>query len=141
MTDHQAAKLAWIAETDPRLHRAYLLKEGLRTVFKLKGHAGKDALNQWLACACRSRIPTLVKLQRSIRHHRSAIDAALDANLSNALVESTNTKIRVLTRIAYGFKNPDALIALAMLALSGHRPHYPAGTDPRKQQESHFLRT
>jgi transposase len=125
LTDHQAAKLAWIAQTDPRLHRAYLLKEGLRTVFKLKGDAGKDALNRWLAWACRSRIPTFVKLQRSIRHHRSTIDAALDANLSNALIESTNTKIRVLTRIAFGFKNPDALIALAMLALSGHRPPLP----------------
>ena len=30
LTDHQRDKLAWIARTDPRLHRAYLLKEGLR---------------------------------------------------------------------------------------------------------------
>jgi len=42
-----------------------------------------------------------------------------------ALIESTNTKIRVLTRIAYGFKSPEALIALAMLALGGHRPALP----------------
>ena len=30
LTEKQQAKLAWIAKTDPRLHRAYLLKEGLR---------------------------------------------------------------------------------------------------------------
>ena len=30
LTDRQRDKLAWIAKTDPRLHRAYLLKEGLR---------------------------------------------------------------------------------------------------------------
>ncbi len=29
LTERQTAKLAWIAQTDPRLHRAYLLKEGL----------------------------------------------------------------------------------------------------------------
>jgi len=44
---------------------------------------------------------------------------------SNGLVESVNTKIRVITRIAFGFRNPAALIALAMLALGGHRPALP----------------
>ena len=38
---------------------------------------------------------------------------------------SLNTKIRLLTRIAFGFKNPHALIALAMLSLGGYRPALP----------------
>jgi hypothetical protein len=38
---------------------------------------------------------------------------------------SVNTKIRLITRIAFGFKSPDALIALAMLNLGGHRPALP----------------
>jgi transposase len=95
LTDNQTAKLAWIAKTDPRLHRAYLLKESLRTVFQLKGQAGKDTLDRWLAWACRCRIPPFIKLQRAIRRHRAAIDAALDSQLPNALIESTNTKIRL----------------------------------------------
>ncbi|NLP91140.1 ISL3 family transposase, partial [Mycobacterium tuberculosis] len=37
----------------------------------------------------------------------------------------TNTKIRLLTRIAFGFRSPQALIALAMLTLAGHRPTLP----------------
>ncbi len=121
LTERQEIKLAWIARTDPRLHRAYLLKEGLRTVFALKGDAGKQALDRWISWARRCRIPAFVKLQRSIVRHRAAIDATLDHGLSNALIESTNTKIRLLTRIAFGFHNPEALIALAMLAL-GHQP-------------------
>ncbi len=44
---------------------------------------------------------------------------------SNGLVESVNTKIRVITRIAFGFRNPAALIALAMLTLGGLRPQLP----------------
>jgi transposase len=57
--------------------------------------------------------------------HRTAIDAALDSGLSNALVESTNTKIRLITRIAFGFHGPQPLIALAMLSLGSHPPQLP----------------
>ena len=125
LTDKQRTKLAWVAKTDPRLHRAYLLKEGLRLVFQLKGEAGKHALDRWIAWARRCRIDAFVKLQRRIVKHRDAIHATLDHGLSQGLVESANTKIRVLTRIAYGFHSADALIALAMLALGGHRPVLP----------------
>jgi acyl-CoA reductase-like NAD-dependent aldehyde dehydrogenase len=62
---------------------------------------------------------------------RAAIDAALDSNLSNALIESTNTKIRLLTRIAYGFHGPEPLIALAMLSLGGNTPTLPGRNDPQ----------
>jgi transposase len=57
--------------------------------------------------------------------HRASIDATLDHGMSNALIESTNTKIRLLTRVAFGFHSPDALIALALLAHGGHRPTLP----------------
>jgi transposase len=128
LSDHQAAKLAWIAKTDPRLHRAYLLKEGLRHVFAVKGEPGKEALDRWQSWAARCRIPAFVALGRRIRKHRAAIDAALEHELSNALIESTNTKIRLLQRIAFGFRSTDALIALAMLALGGIRPPLPGRT-------------
>jgi transposase len=125
LTERQAAKLAWIAKTDPRLHRAYLLKEGLRHVFAVKGEPGKDALDRWLSWARRCRLPSFVTLARRIVTYRASIDAALEHDLSNALIESTNTKIRLLTRIAFGFRSPEALIALAMLSLGGYRPSLP----------------
>lgn len=128
LTTHQQTKLAWIAKTDPRLYRAYLLKEGLRHVFAVKGEEGKEALERWLAWAARCRIPAFVALGAKIRVHRTNIEAALDHNLSNALIESTNTKIRLLQRVAFGFRSPHALIALAMLALGGFRPDLPGRT-------------
>jgi transposase len=128
LTEHQQTKLEWIAATSPRLYRAYLLKEGLRLPFKLKGQAGKEALDRWLSWAARCRIPVFDALGRKIRKHRAAIDAALEHDLSNALVESTNTKIRLLQRIAFGFKSPDALVALTMLSLGGFRPSLPNRT-------------
>lgn len=125
LTVHQRTKLDWIAKTDPRLHRAYLLKEGLRTVFAMPHAQAVEALDVWLGWARRSRIPAFVTLARSIAAHRDRILNAIAHRLSNALIESVNTKIRLITRIAFGFKNVNALIALAMLNLGGHRPALP----------------
>ena len=121
----QRHQLDWIAKTDPRLWRAYLLKEALRYVFAVKGAEGKEALDHWIAWARRSRLPAFVHLQQRIAAHRSAIDAALDHGLSQGLVESTNTKIRLLTRIAFGFHGHEPLIALALLALGRYPPRLP----------------
>ena len=125
LTAHQRERLAWIAKTDPRLHRTYLLKEALRYVFAVKGAEGRQALDRWLSWARRCRIPAFVELAKKITRHRAQIEAALDHDLSNALTESMNTKIRLITRIAFGFRSPQALIALAMLSLGGHRPALP----------------
>ncbi|WP_212827334.1 ISL3 family transposase [Polymorphospora rubra] len=130
LTQKQTAQLAWIARTDSRLHRAYLLKEGLRYAFTVKGQAGREAIDRWISWARRCRIPAFVDLSRRIVRHRDAIDAALDHGLSNALVESTNAKIRLIIRMAYGFRNIDALISMALLSLGGHRPTLPGRTRP-----------
>jgi transposase len=104
-------------------------------VFSVKGEEGKAALDRWISWARRCRIPVFVELAGRIVRHREAIDAALDHGLSQGLIESTNTKIRLLTRIAFGFRSPEALIALAMLALGGHRPALPGRTKhPRISQ-------
>jgi len=125
LTDRQQLKLAWVAKVNHQLFRAYLLKEQLREVFRLKGSEGKQLLDSWLGWAQRCRIPSFVELGRRITKHREAINATLHHRLSNGLVESTNTKIRLLTRIAFGFKSPEAMIALAMLNLGGYCPPLP----------------
>lgn len=126
LTDRQQAKLDWIAHAHPLLHRAYLLKEALRLIFRLDPDDALHALDRWLAWASRSRIPEFVATGRRVRRAQATIQAAIHHRLSNALVESTNTKLRLLTRNAYGFKKPEALIALGLLALGGHKPTLPS---------------
>ena len=94
----------------------------------MRGDAGRALLDRWLAWAARCRIPAFVELARRIRKNRAGVEAALTHGLSNALVESTNTKLRVLTRIAFGFHNPDALVALALLDRGGYCPPLPGRT-------------
>ena len=125
LTERQRHQLDWIAKSHPKLWRAYLLKEALRYAFAVKGEEGKEALDRWLNWAQRSRLPAFVELARRIRSHRAAIEAALEHRLSNGLIESTNTKIRLLARVAFGFHGPEPLIALALLALGSQRPALP----------------
>jgi len=125
LTEHQKAKLAWVAKANAPLFRAYLMKEQLRLVFRLRGDEGIALLEAWLAWASRSKIAAFVELARTIRKHRAAIEAALTHGLTNARVESVNTKIRLLQRVAFGYRDPEALIAMAMLDLGGCCPDLP----------------
>lgn len=125
LTERQQARLASVADLNQPLYRAYLLKEQLRQVFKLKGEAGKQLLQAWLQWARRCRIRPFVAVAKSISNRRADVEATLELGLSNALVESVNTKIRLLMRQAFGFRSPEPLIALALLALGGLCPSLP----------------
>lgn len=128
LTEHQQARLEWIAKTDPRLWRAYQLKEGLRAVLRLSLAEAGDALDAWCRSARRCRIQQFVDLARMVAEQRAPILAAIEHRLSNAISESVNTRIRLRNRIAFGIKDPDALISLLMLTLSGHAPALPGRT-------------
>jgi transposase len=130
LTGRQRGKLHWVAHTNRQLYRAYLLKEELRLAIRLKGDEGIALLAHWLNWASHCQIPAFVELARKVRRHRIPIEQALRSKTSNALVESTNTKIRVLTRVAFGFRSPDALIAMAMLAVGGVCPDLPGRATP-----------
>jgi transposase len=135
LTQAQQAKLTWLARTHPRVHRAWALKEGLRTVFVLARHgfpqAAKDTLHRWISWARRCRIPAFVNLQRRILAHRDAIHVSIEHGLSNGLIESVNTKLRLLTRMAFGYADPHALIGLGLLALGGLCPTLPGRSSRR----------
>ena len=125
LTRRQTAKLADIARINKPLYRAYLLKEHLREVFRLPFPAAVALLDHWLAWARRSRLAPFVRLARSIRSHQATIVSTLQYGLSNARVESVNTRIRLLTRIAFGFHSSHPLIAMVLLALGGLCPALP----------------
>jgi transposase len=128
LTGEQRTSLAQIADTNRTLYRAYLLKEQLREVFRVKGKYGRQLLAGWLSWASHSRIPEFVTLARSIRRYRDLICNTLDHGLSNARSEATNTHLRALTKRAYGFHHPDALIAMALLTRGGLCPPLPGRT-------------
>lgn len=125
LSPQQKAKLADIAVSNERLYRAYLLKEQLREVFHLPLDLAQPLLKKWLAWACRCQIKPFVKLAKTIKKHRNAIHDAIRHGLANGRIESVNNKIRLITRVAFGFRSPNALISLALLSLGGYCPALP----------------
>ena len=75
LTDRQAAKLAKIQHTNAKLYRAYLLKEQLRQIYRLPAAAAERLLDRWLAWARRCRLPSFVKLARTITEQLDGITA------------------------------------------------------------------
>jgi transposase len=129
LTPSQRSTLSVIERDNRKLFRAYLMKESLRAVFHAADvETAKVRLELWLAWAARCRIAPFVKLARSVRRHRRAIENVLEHGLSNARIEAAATKLRLLTRLAFGFHSHEPLIALAMLKLGGLCPPLPRST-------------
>lgn len=125
LTENQKAQLQFLTEANPRLYRAYLLKEGLRLALKEGPDGIEYALNKWMAWAQRCRIPAFRDLRLKIKRHFKAIVAAVTHGISNARTEATNNKIKLITRRAYGFRNVDNMIAMVMLSCSTVQPSLP----------------
>jgi transposase len=125
LSERQAAQLADIQHTNKPLYRAYLLKEQLRQIYRLPADAAIALLDGWIKWARRCRLAPFVRLARTITEQRAGILAAIEHGLSNARVEQVNTQIRLITRRAFGFHTPDALIALATLTPAGLCPSLP----------------
>ena len=118
LTEHQRSCLEEIREFYPKMFRGYQLKEGLRKVFQCSKETIEKELKAWLSWACRSKLKPFVELSRKIRRHKEAIIATVKHGLSNARIESTNNKIKVLIRKSYGFRNIQNLIDMIMIVCS-----------------------
>ena len=125
LTEGQGSALAALRRAGTALWRGYLLKEGLRTVFRADAADAAGELDRWLAWACRCRIPAFVELSRKVRRKREGIPGSIELGVPDARVEAASNKIKVAIRQGYGFRNIDNLIALVMLRCSDLRPTLP----------------
>jgi len=126
LTGDQRATLAGIAKANGGLYRAYLLKEQLRAIFQaVELTDARALLGGWIAWARRCRLEPFVTLAKTIKNYQKLILNAVEHGLSNARSEATNTHLRLLTRRAYGYHSPEALIAMADLTRGGLCPPLP----------------
>lgn len=119
LTENQRIRLEMIAGQNPRLYRAYLIKEKLRLLLKLKdAEEAERELKSWLWWASHSRIPAIFELSRKIRRHKDHILNTIRLGLSNARIEAINNKIKLVVRKAYGFRNIGNMLDMVYLVCS-----------------------
>lgn len=90
------------------LATAYYMKEDLRQLWeqdsKRKAHA---FLNDWIARARCSRVVILDQMADTLSRHRDGLLAWYDCPISTGPLEGTNTKIKLMQRQAYGFRDQE----------------------------------
>ena len=126
LTEKQQTRVTMIAENNNRLYRAYRMKEMLRLLLKLKDtEEAEEALNRWLWWASHSRIEAFKELYLKIKRHKEHILNAIRLGMSNARIEATNNKIKLIIRKAYGFRNIQNMLDMVYLVCSDLRVPLP----------------
>lgn len=88
------------------LATAYYMKEDLRQLWEQEDRAeGERFLDDWLARARRSKVEILYQMAQTLSRHRQGLLAWYDCPISTGPLEGTNTKIKLMQRQAYGFRD------------------------------------
>jgi transposase len=88
------------------LATAYYLKEDLRQLWEQEGHLeASDFLDDWMARARASGVRMLQEFAQTLEIHRTGLLNWYFCPISTGPLEGTNTKIKLLQRQAYGYRD------------------------------------
>ena len=123
---NERQRLEHALELNKPLATAYYMKEDLRQLWSQTDKAAAAVfLDDWVRRAHASGIRMLRKFANTLAGHRSGLLAYYDHPISTGPLEGTNTKIKLLQRQAYGFRDIDFLklkikaLHLSKIALVG----------------------
>jgi transposase len=90
----------------PTLGAAYRLKELFNDLWSMPDKQSANAfLHDWCAQVEQAKISAFQKFANTVRLHWSGIVAFVETNITNAILESINSKIQLAKRRARGFRN------------------------------------
>jgi len=96
---------------------AYYLKEDLRQIWMQPNkRTARRVLRDWLARARASEIPMLVQFADTLEEHQEGVLNYYNYPISTGPLEGTNTKIQLMKRQAYGYRDYE-FFKLKILAL------------------------
>jgi len=113
-------KLKELLAANRKLATVYVLKDDLKHLwdFVSPGHA-KRFWNQWYSRAIRSRIEPLKAFARKLKAYLPGILAHCRYPLNTSVLEGINNKIKVIKRMAYGFRDDDYFFLKLRAAFPG----------------------
>lgn len=117
LTAKQEVQLHAILHTYPVLAAFYRLKEALRDLYAATSPAeAKLLLDRIFTNAETSDIPELKQWARTLRAWRSELLAYFENRISNGFTEGVHTKIKLLKRLSFGFRNLQVYVRKMLLA-------------------------
>lgn len=114
-------RLDELLSANRKLMRVYVLKDDLKHLWDYRRlGAALRFWNQWYARAIRSRIEPLKKFARSLKERVAGVLAHCRWPLHTSLLEGINNKIKVIKRMAYGFRDDEYFFLKIRAAFPGN---------------------
>jgi transposase len=107
---NESSRLAKALSLNEPLMKAYYMKEDLRCIWSQGSREEAErAMDTRLRMAEESDVDMLKGFASTLRDHREGILNYYESQITTGPLEGTNTKIRVLQRRAYGFRDQEYL--------------------------------
>ena len=113
-------RLQELLEANQNLFRVYLLKEDLKQLWRFKNVEEAEIFwDQWYRRAIESKIPQLVQFAGRLEKYLKGILNHCRWQLHTGILEGINNKIKVIKRMAYGFRDHDYFFLKIRAAFPG----------------------
>jgi transposase len=106
LQSNERVRLRELLAANRRLWVVYVLKDALKALWRYQYvRAARRSWDEWYGWAIRSRIPPLVAFARRLKAKLAGILAHCRYQLHTGLLEGINNRIKVIKRMAYGFRD------------------------------------
>jgi transposase len=114
-------RLSELLRANRKLATVYVLKDDLKHLWDyIYPKAAQRFWDQWYRRAIRSRIDPLKRFARNLKERLEGILAHCRWPLHTSLLEGINNKIKVIKRMAYGFRDDDYFFLRIRAAFPGN---------------------
>ena len=114
-------RLRELLAVNRRLATLYVLKDDLKTLWDYRSPNGAmQFFREWYARAIRSRIKPLKRFARQLHEKIDGVLAHCEYPLHTSLLEGMNNKIKVIKRLAYGYRDEEYFFLKIRAAFPGN---------------------
>lgn len=116
----ERVRLQELLEANEALMTVYVLGEDLRRLWQCRSReAGVELFGEWVQRAQESGIAPLIRFVKKLRRHLDGILAHCRWPLHTSLLEGMANKIKVIKRMAYGFRDDEYFFLKIRAAFPG----------------------
>ena len=120
LSAEQAIKLDELLAANAPLTTVYLLKTQLKELWYAPStHEARHRWQQWLAMAHESGIQPLIQFAKRLTPYIDGIIASASHRLNTSVLEGMNNRIKVIKRMAYGYRDSDYFFLKIRAAFPG----------------------
>jgi transposase len=121
LKDHQQVRLDEVLAANQSLMTVYVMKAQLKALWTATtAWAWRRAWKQWMSHAEQSQIPALIQFARRLRGYWRGILSRVRWPMHTGQLEGINNKIKVIKRMAYGYRDSEYFFKKIKVAFPGN---------------------